>query len=149
PVVILDGFDEKMRRSQRLLLEAEGWLELLMPDGGVVAQPAGRGGGFVADFAEGDVKQALANVSPLRALLPVGTGELRRAELALADDEGKTQARAVIRIITATGGDDAVVLALQGLRGYEKALGRLRAHVEACGGVPLSPRGLYARLFPG
>lgn len=149
PFVLLDCFDQSLRRSGRLLIEAGDRLELLTADGRILTQAARRKGGFVADLAEGPVKAALADLSPLRALLPLGTGEMRPATLSLVDDEGKTRARALLRLLTGTGGKETVVATLSGLRGYDKALDRLRAHLVACGGLGLAEGGLYRRLFVG
>ncbi len=146
---VLDCFDQSLRRSGRLLLETGGSLELFMADGRVLSQPTHHAARFVADLQEGPVKQALADVSPLRSLLPVGSGNLRRAAFALLDSGEKTHCRAHLRMMTDTGGAGAVLLTLQGLRGYDRSLAALREQIEACGGVELSCGGLYAALFPG
>ena len=146
---VLDCFDQPLHRSGRLLLETSGSLELLMADGRVLSQPANHNARFVADLQEGPVKQALADVSPLRSLLPIGSGNLRRAVFALLDSDEKTHCRAHLRIMTDTGGEGAVLLTLQGLRGYDRSLAALRGQIEACGGAELSCSGLYAELFPG
>src|SRR5690606_13303374 len=106
---VLDCFDQRLRQTRRLLLEVDGRLELLMPDGRVLVQDAQRDGNFVADFADGPVKRALGDVSELRALLPVGKGEVHGAELRLTDDQGKTRARLVLRVLAGTGGKDTAV----------------------------------------
>ena len=78
-MTVLDSFDQSLRRSGRLLLETGRSFELLRSDGRVLAQPAVRRGQFIADFQEGPVKQALADISPLRSLLAIGSGDMRRA----------------------------------------------------------------------
>ncbi len=145
---VLDNFDEDLRRSRRLLIRAGGRLELLARDGCDTDQAASRCGNFVADHADGPVKAALDDLPPLRALLPVGTGQMRHAALALVDDQGKTHARAVIRLMEPVAGKATVIVTLTGLRGYDKGLGTLRDHIAACGGLPLARAGLYRRLFP-
>jgi hypothetical protein len=74
PFTVLDCFDQSLRRSNRLLLETGNTFALFLPDGRVVSQTAKRNGQFVAKFQERPVKQALADLSPLHSLLPVGSG---------------------------------------------------------------------------
>ncbi|MFC2969504.1 CHAD domain-containing protein [Acidimangrovimonas pyrenivorans] len=147
PFTLRDCFDQSLQGSGRLLLESEETFELLTADGGSITQSARREGDFVADFADGPVKAALADLSELRCLLPVGNGQMRADRLTLLDDEGKTQARAQLRILTADEGG-ALLVTLQGLRGYDKALQLLRGRIEEAGGKPLAEADLYALLFP-
>ena len=149
PFTVLDCFNHSLSRSGRLLLATDALLELLTSDGRFLSKSAKRDGQFVADFSEGPVKQALADLSPIRSLLPIGSGQMRRAKLALMDDEQKTHCRAYLHILTTKAGKAAVLVALQGLVGYDKALAALRKHVEACGGTALNIGGLYVDLFPG
>lgn len=149
PFAVLDCFDQSLRRSSRLLLATGTSFDLLTADGQMLSQPARRKRQFVADFQEGPVKRALADLSPLRSLLSVGSGHLHRAVLALMDDDQKTHCRAFLHFLTTTEGKAAVLVTLQGLVGYDKALAELRKHVEACGGTTLNSGGLYADLFPG
>ena len=148
PVTLLDNFDQSLRRSHRVLLRVGDTVELLLPDGCALTQPVRRKDRFVNDFPEGPVRLALADMPALRALLPVGAGSMRRGVLTLMDDERKTQARGYLRIIADTEGEPAILVTLQGLRGYDKAMGVLRRHIEACGGIPLERGGLYQHLFP-
>ena len=152
PAAVLDTFDAPLERAGQVLLAAQdGWLELVMPDGRICAQQGAgaAAGGFVADLPDGPVTRELAGLSPLRALLPVGRVRLWRGVLALVDNEGKTRARAHLRRLAASGGEDVLLAALQGLRGYDKAFAALVAHVAACGGVALREGALCPRLFPG
>ncbi len=146
---VLDCFDQSLRRSGRLLLEIGGSFELLLDDGRVLSQSANRKGQFVPDLQDGPVKNALADVSPLRSLLPIGSGVLRRGTLALLDDDQKTHCRANLHVLTGARGEGAVLITLQGLRGYNKALAALRKQIEVCGGTALHHGGLYADIFPG
>ena len=59
---------------------------------------------FVADMADGPVKQALSTVPALRSLIATGSGHLRLSELALVDDEDKTQARLGLRLMLPMAG---------------------------------------------
>uniref|UniRef100_A0A2A3JW13 Metal-binding protein n=1 Tax=Alloyangia mangrovi TaxID=1779329 RepID=A0A2A3JW13_9RHOB len=149
PFQVRDSFDQGLRGSGRLLIEAEDRVELLRPEGAPLVQPGTPGGRFVTDLPEGPVKDALSDLSPLRCLLPVGAGTLRRGTLSLLDDEGKTQARALLFELAATEGGTALGLQVQGLRGYDKALLRLRGMVEDAGGAALGDCALYTELFPG
>lgn len=145
---ILDCFDQSLRQSGRLLLETDGMFELRTDAGDRLSQSAQRERPFVADFAPGPVRDALADLSPLRALLPIGEGDLRLGTLALLDDEGKTRARALLQVFD-TGAGAPVVLALpQGLRGYDRSLRQLHAYLRALGGLAEEEGNLYRQLFP-
>ncbi|MBE9639450.1 CHAD domain-containing protein [Salipiger mangrovisoli] len=146
---VRDTFDQEIRHSGRLLIETETQIEVLGAEGRSLAQPGVSAARFVAEFAKGPVTSALSDLSPLRCLLPVGAGVLRRGVLALLDDEAKTQARALLLDLCVTEGGAAIVVQLQGLRGYDKALLRLRGMVEAAGGTAFGEQPLYAGLFPG
>jgi CHAD domain-containing protein len=144
PFTVLDCFDQSLRRSNRLLLEIGTSFALVTSDGAELVQSAKRNGRFVADFHDGPVKRALADLSPLRSLLPIGSGILRRGTLRLLDADKKTHCRAYLHILTGTGGEGAILLRLQGLRGYDRSLAELRKHVKMSGGITVN----YGRLFP-
>ena len=148
PFTVLDSFDQSLRRSSRLLLESGGSFALLRSDGRVLAQTAQRRGQFVADFHEGPVKQALADVSPLRSLVAIGSGDMRRAVLAFLDDDQKTRCRAYLHFLTGTDGTVVVLVTPQGLPGYGKALIALNLRIAACGGTALNISRIYADLLP-
>ncbi len=148
PFTLLDTFDQSLRRSGRMLLEIGETLELLMSDGRVLSQPAERNGRFVTDFQAGAIKQSLSDLSPLRSLSPVGSGDVRRGMIAVLDDDHKTHCRAYLQIFASDGEERGALVTLQGLRGYGKSLGELRLHLEACGGAPLSFGEIYAEIFP-
>jgi len=131
---LLDTFDQDLRRSGRLLLATSQALVLCQPDGLVVTQTAARRH-FVADLPEGPVKTALADLSALRCLLPQGQGNITSARLALLDNADKTCARAHLRLLTTDRGS-AILVTLQGLLGYDKALAAMRHHLECCGVHP-------------
>ena len=145
---LYDTFDQTLRTAHRVLIAFDDRIELWNADGGTLSQPGEQSYAFVADMADGPVKRALSDLPPLRSLIPIGTGELRRAEIALMDDEEKTQARASLRLLSADGADSVAVVRLQGLRGYDKALSKLADRVAANAGRPLGDDDLYARLFP-
>lgn len=145
---ILDCFDQRLRRTSRLLLRQDDRLVLFTAEGTVLEQPALGDARFVADFADGPVKAALADLSPLRALLDVTRGGIRNGRLALIDDEGKTHARADLRLLELDGGRSVVLAAPHGLRGYDKALRQLTDHLRDCGAGPLTDGGLYQAIDP-
>ncbi|MCW1918066.1 CHAD domain-containing protein [Rhodobacter sp. KR11] len=142
PVTVWDTFDQALRRSGRALWEDSGRFTLLLPDGAILAQAADRKGNFAADLAPGPVKAALADLSALRCLLPMTRGEITETRLALTDDLHKTCVRAELRLFNTE--TRALLITLQGLRGYDKALEALRAQVLTLGGE--APRTLCARL---
>jgi CHAD domain-containing protein len=146
--VALDDFDQSLRRSGRLLLEADGSVALIQADGSVLSQPGACQGLPATGLPAGPVRAALADLSPLRSLLVVGTGRMHRATAAFLDDERKSQARAHLLSLDAGTGTSATIVTLQGLRGYPRALADLRARTLACTGVPLAIDSLYLRLFP-
>lgn len=148
PFAIRDSFDQSLRLSQRLLLEDDDRVELLAASAAVLVQSATPEARFVTDFAEGPVKKALADLSPLRALLPVVSGVARSGRLVLMDDEGKTRARALLRELQPTEGNVVVLLTTQGVRGYDRALRDLAAHIRDCGGMSFSAGNLYRLIDP-
>jgi len=147
PFTLYDSFDQALHGSGRLLFERGETVELLAADGGSLSQPGRRAGNFVADLAEGPVRQGLSDLSGLRSLLPLGSGRMRRDLLALVDDEGKTQVRAQLLVLTSEEGG-AVLVAPQPLRGYDKALKLLCHAIGKAGGEALDEADLYAWLFP-
>ena len=148
PFTIRDCFDQSLRLSQRLLLEEDDSVDLLSPEGATLSQQATPQARFVAQFAEGPVKAALADLSPLRALLPVASGTARSGTLALVDDEGKTRARAFLRELEPAEGQAVVLVTARGLRGYDRALNGLVARIHDCGGTPLAAGNLYRMMDP-
>lgn len=133
PFALLDCHDGSIRQSGSLLIEAGPSL-LLFQNGRTLTQPGRRAGNFVADLADGPVKDALKETSPLRSLMVIGTGSLSRAQLALVDDEGKTRARADLCLLSPSGQGRALTLARpQALRGYDKAGAALAKYLRGTG----------------
>lgn len=143
-----DCFDHSLRRSRRLLLDDGRRLELIGPSGAVVNQPASPDARFVAELSRGPVRAALQDMSPLRALLGIASGRMRQGVLALVDDEGKTHARAILRELQPDKGRAVVLVALQGLRGYDKALAGLTAALAEQGALTLDEGNLYRAIDP-
>lgn len=140
---ILDCFDQSLRRAGKVLIESDGQL-LLFAGGRVLQQTAKRRGQYVADLAPGPVRDALPEISPLRCLLRMGRGGMRRARIALIDDLEKTRARAELLLLDPETPGQGVTLAnLQPIRGYDKAYDQLSNWLVGDG-----MDGLYIRLFP-
>ena len=145
----LDCFDQSLRRSDRMLLDLGTVWEVILPLGQTIAQPVPHREKCAADLAEGPLRQALADMSPLRRLLPFGSGTLRRSQLGFEDGAGKTRCRVDLLTLTGTDAPGATIIWLQGLRGYDKALNAVRHHSLACGGTAFSAQTLHTLLFPG
>ena len=144
----LDCFDQSLRRTDRLLLDLGSALELMTSDGGRVTQSIPRRAKFVVDLPDGPVKLALADMSPLRRLLPSGSVRLDRSTLAFVDDDQKIRCHALVQILTASDGQSVTLVKLSGLRGYDKALADMRRHLETSGATDFSMSALYDLLFP-
>ncbi|SNY91265.1 CHAD domain-containing protein [Cohaesibacter sp. ES.047] len=145
---LLDTFDHALRRSGRLLVAGEGMLELMDRDGSPVRQAARQTGGFVADFDDGAVKEAIADVPALRALLAIGDVDLCAISAALVDDEEKTHVRVQLMQVSTSDGFMGLLVTLRALRGYEKSRSAALDRLAALGGKPLKAADLYTRLFP-
>lgn len=145
---LYDTFDQSLGRARRVLIEFDDRLELWEPDGATLSQPAEYSGKFVSEMSDGPVKDALSDLPALRRLMAICTGQMRLSELALMDDEEKTQARAGLCMLYADDGGSAAIATLQGLRGYDKALAQLADRTRTCRGTPLGDGNFHARLLP-
>ncbi len=131
---LLDTFDHAVARRHPALVETAEALHLFCADGGWLTQPPARRGSFVADLQDGPVRAALQAMAIRRSLQPLCGGTAWRGTAAFVDDEGKTHVR--LRLLTLeTGAGALTLLTLMGLRGYDKALDRLRARIAALGGT--------------
>ena len=89
----LDTFDSILRCSGRLLLNCKDTLLLFMPNTpGVLNQAQRTKWRFLQELSDGPLKDALQDVSELRAFLSVCELELQIHELILLDDKEKTHA---------------------------------------------------------
>ena len=143
----LDLFDQSLRRSNRMLLDIGTSLALIQPDGRVITQTLHGTPRFTPDLADGPVKRALSDLSPLRSLLPLGTGKATAFTLAFVDEDQKTHCRAALYSLTGAEGQTLLLVRPQGLRGYDKALTDLRQHLDASGEA-FDMATLYALLVP-
>jgi CHAD domain-containing protein len=147
PFTLYDTFDHAVAECYVALIESGARLHLLGRDGHLLTQKAARSGDFVADLAEGPVREALGFVSPLRSLLPLAKGRARRVALSCVDGEGRVRLHMVVQLLTRGDGGVALV-SLAGLRGEGKALERTRKAIGTLGGAPLEAGAVYARLLP-
>src|SRR5690606_33289168 len=75
PYTAYDCFDHSLRRSGRLLLASPTTLELFDINGRTLSQPSRHTIGLISDLTTGPIKKALSDLSPLRRLLPLGSGQ--------------------------------------------------------------------------
>lgn len=160
PCWLLDCFDEALGHANEILLMTDEVMELILADGQILSQPldqpfasrqAGAAPGpapLANDLPPGPVTKAL-RISSLRRLLPVAAGQVRRGELSLIDDEGKSRARVQLRVFTGFTAEDLAFACLHRLRGYDRATTAMQQLIADCGGQPLQEGELYRRLLPG
>lgn len=143
---VLDDFDRTLGRSGRLLMAGPQRLELVSA-AGLLSQPADAGR-FLGDLAEGPVRQALADLSPLRRLLPQAAGAVQSGMLVLLDDEGKTRARAGVRFLDGGATAPMALVLPRGLRGYDAELALLHTQLLDSGAQPADGRSVRQHLLP-
>lgn len=145
PVLLLDCHDQSLRSSGRLLLESRGGLRLVSMQGQVSGQQAKGKGQFVQSLPDGPVKAALSGFPNLRALTPIGAGEVEDGTLAILDDLQKTRVRGHILSLRSDRGQAALVW-LQKLRGYDRAFAAVCERLEGItsDGIEAS----FGALFP-
>jgi len=90
---------------------------------------------FVTELPDGPLKQELARLLDVRALLPIATIETRSTCFRLADAEGKTRARLYLEAHSLIQANTkraklGKALRLVPLHGYKKAAKQLIAHLE-------------------
>jgi len=81
----LDDFDQTLRKAGRLLLITGTTLELIETDGQTFSQELAHSVRFKSDIPQGEVGRRLNHLSPLRRLMPVGSGFWQRARLDFRD----------------------------------------------------------------
>lgn len=120
-VLVLDTFDHALRLSNRLLLQHHGTVRLLdLHNPSILVQPCPADWRFLADLAEGPIKDRLRNESPLRAFFKTCSGFLRIGRLMLLDNEEKTHVRAHVYIFD-RGNQTLTLGDTQPLQGYAKS----------------------------
>ena len=148
PYTALDHFDQPLRQRGQLLFRSGKSLELIDETGRHWSESLTDSADFVDGIPDGSLKQALARLSRLRRLLPVGAGQWQQAQIALTDDQGKTHCRLRLTLLTSTPGHAVAIATLQGLKGYDESLSLLEQRVFEAGGTPFDSQALYDALFP-
>ena len=98
-----------------------------------------------ADVGAGAVSRLLTPVLQMRALLPRAVLSIERERFGLRDDDGKTVVRVSLEHVMVTGPGDrggcdlGWRVVVTGVRGYNDALERLVARLEATPGVSAAP----------
>jgi CHAD domain-containing protein len=147
PAVVLDTFDGGLFYGAKLLFQVGGQLLFVdMQTGQMLEQVTGVGPGVIGDMAKGPVAAMLAEISWLRALLPVADVQVRRERGRVLDDEGKTLVR--LNHVTIRRGRKMVGIgSARYLRGYAEAYGDLRQWLERSGAMACQDGGeMYASL---
>ncbi len=134
--VLLDTFDNAMSGAAKLLVLVDKQLLLLdLQSGQILEQQTSLGRSTIAEMPQGSVVDVLAEISRIRALLPVAKVHVRREEGRVIDEEGKTLAR-LFHLGISRGRRKIVGMGcIRYLRGYAQAYADLRQGLEACGAV--------------
>lgn len=85
PYTALDDFDQTLRKAGGLLLDTGATLELIEADGRLFSQDRDAPVMFKSDIPDGELAQRLNHLSPLRRLMPMGSGLWQRARLDFVD----------------------------------------------------------------
>lgn len=145
---LLDCFDQPLRQSGRVLIQTDTSLELFGQTGRVTESLPKGGANFITDLPAGPLRQALSDLSPLRRLLPCGSGQRQYATLSFTDDEEKTHCRVRLLFITAQDEHAGALALVQPIRGYDVSLAAVQQQVHDLGGVAFDSMAMYGQLFP-
>ena len=144
-----DTFDGRLYAAGLSCVCSDGQLVLLDGDAEVASEPLAdrRDRLFARDLAPGALRDALAAVVDVRALLPVVEVRARIRILALLDDEQKTVVRAIVEESSVVRAGRRPLpleprLRLVSVRGYDRALERVQQALEQRVGLPRAPRPL-------
>ncbi|MCC2596691.1 CHAD domain-containing protein [Pusillimonas sp. MFBS29] len=148
PYSLLDCFDQPLRQSGRMLLHTDTSLELFGQSGRITAPLPKGAANFITDLPASPLKQALSDLSPLRRLLPCGSGQRQYATLSFTDDEEKTHCRVRLLFITAQEEQAAALALVQPIRGYDASLTAVQQQILDLGGEAFDSMALYGQLFP-
>lgn len=142
-----DCFDQPLRRSGRVLLRIGYCLDLLSDDPGSVRQKVNRKLGLPAELPAGPVRDALTDLSSLRALMAHCAGQSETLLVAVLDDMEKTCLR--MQIVTLVAGTGTATLVLtQPMRGYRKVHDRVIETLLGFEGATKGIMGLWPLLLP-
>lgn len=148
PFSLLDCHDQALRASGRMLIEIGRTLKLWDNDGKAHVQTCKAAGRFVQDLPSGAVRAALKGFPELRALMEIGSGELRANSFAVLDELEKTQVRGSLTSLTSASGQ-ATILMVQRLRGYDRTYAKVCAALEGMSTFGGTFEAAYQGLFPG
>ena len=131
--LILDTFDNALLKKDLMLLSlAEGLVVVDLKEGSFAEQEFASDWRFAGDLPTGSVAEILAEVSLLRAFLPVAKVKIRQDKGVLIDDEGKTRAR--YTNLTFDHGESVASLGIvTSLRGYQSAYNDLVVLLQESG----------------
>ena len=131
---LYDTFDSRLRDAGLRLWHEDGFLKLAGADGReLAASPFEAAAETIrpGDLAPGPLRDRLVPACGLRVLLQTAEVESTRRVLPVLDDEEKTVARLVAEQAVLRAADALKPrLHLLGVRGYDKAFGRIRAVIE-------------------
>ena len=144
---LIDTFENEAFQAGKILLQTGRLLTLFdLETGQLHEQQASTDWKFADDLEEGPVSRLLADISRLRAFLPVARVKVRREDGQLLDDEGKTLVR-FHSLAVSRARKFAVVGATQPLRGYVEAHVVLQQVLGRYGTIPCADSDeLYRRL---
>jgi CHAD domain-containing protein len=143
---LYDTFDSRLRDAGLRLVLENGFLKLVGADGReLAASPIDSSADTIrpAELGPGPLRERLAPACGVRVLLQMAEVESRRRLLPVLDDEEKTVVRIVAEQAVLCEGPhagDALKprIRLLGVRGYEKAFGRVRRVIEDDLGLPVA-----------
>src|SRR5690606_26462471 len=122
--------------------------QLINHNGQLLSQPIQGPIAFLNDIPQGELGHALQGHSPLRRLLPTGSGLGQRAVLAFTGDEEKSHCRLHMVFLAAGPERAAAVATLQGIKGYDESLLSVQQQLQELGGCPFNGQELLNLLFP-
>lgn len=144
----LDDFDQSLRHGGQLLLSTGNTVELIDTDGRTMTQAVQGPVEFAGDIPDGELRRNLKGLSPLRRLLPIGTGLWQRAVLTFRDEKQAVHCRIPMMFLTAEEDQAAAVAVLPETPGYAESLRCVRAQVQELGGSKFNGSALVDGLFP-
>jgi len=145
--MILDTFDNGLLKKNLMLLSLEDGLVVVdLKEGNFVEQEFSGDWRFAGDLPAGPVAELLAEISLLRAFLPLAKVKIRQDKGALIDDEGKTRAR--YTNLTLSRDESIISLGVViSLRGYQSAYDDLVVLLQESGVASLADTAeLYSLL---
>jgi CHAD domain-containing protein len=133
--IYYDTFDGLLRDAGLTLMHVDGTLSATSHDSGIVVaslpMPAPTKPLFARELPSGPLRDALAPITDVRAVLPLVHLQSDERLLSVLDDERKTVVRLTLEETTLVGsnGPDAALrprLRMTGIRGYDKQLSRVQ-----------------------